>query len=295
MVNPRIQDRAAVIRSRTIEPSDCDGIAQLLRKGFGPRRNFEFWRQVLDGLGSLSTPVGLPKYGYLLESGGRPVGAILLIFSVPRTGRDPDAIRCNVSSWYVKPEFRGYASFLAAQALRHRLVTYLNISPAPKTQPTVEAQGYSRYSNGVFIALPVLQRRAIGTQLITAGQEPGAPYEAFERDLLIRHAAFGCFSFWCVTNERAYPFVFRPRIAKAVVPCAQLIYCSDVADVARFAGPIGRYLFARRWPFIVIDANGALPGLVGRYFDGIQPKYFKGRERPRLGDLAYTEAAMFGM
>jgi len=146
MVNPRFQDRAAVIRSRTIEPSDCDGIAQLLRKGFGPRRNFEFWRQVLDGLGSLSTPVGLPKYGYLLESGGRPVGAILLIFSVPRTGRDPDAIRCNVSSWYVKPEFRGYASFLAAQALRHRLVTYLNISPAPNTQPTVKAQGYSRYT-----------------------------------------------------------------------------------------------------------------------------------------------------
>jgi hypothetical protein len=25
------------------------------------------------------------------------------------------------------------------------------------------------------------------------------------------------------------------------------------------------------------------------------PKYFKGPDRPRLGDLAYTEIAMFGM
>jgi hypothetical protein len=98
-----------------------------------------------------------------------------------------------------------------------------------------------------------------------------------------------------VTAERAYPFVFRPRLAKAVVPCAQLIYCRDVADVARFAGLIGRHLLAQRCPIIVVDANGALPGLVGRYFDGLQPKYFKGPERPRLGDLAYTEAAMFGM
>jgi hypothetical protein len=35
--------------------------------------------------------------------------------------------------------------------------------------------------------------------------------------------------------------------------------------------------------------------LIGRYFDATMPKYFKGPDRPRLGDLAYTEAAMFGV
>jgi hypothetical protein len=45
----------------------------------------------------------------------------------------------------------------------------------------------------------------------------------------------------------------------------------------------------------MLDANGAIGGLVGRYFDGIMPKYFKGPRPPRLGDLAYTEAALFGM
>ena len=46
--------------------------------------------------------------------------------------------------------------------------------------------------------------------------------------------------------------------------------------------------------FVVIDAVGPMPGLPGFYLPG-RPKYFKGPERPRLGDLAYTEAALFGM
>jgi len=39
--------------------------------------------------------------------------------------------------------------------------------------------------------------------------------------------------------ERAYPFVFRRRWIRGIVPYAQLIYCSDVADFVRFAGPLG--------------------------------------------------------
>jgi hypothetical protein len=112
--------------------------------------------------------------------------------------------------------------------------------------------------------------------------------------LLRDHAAFGCVTFWCVTAERAHPFVFRRRRAKGVLPCAQLIYCRDTADVVRFSGLIGRYLAARGCPLVVIDASGPVPGLPGIYLDG-RPKYFKGPDRPRIGDLAYTEAALFGV
>ena len=93
----------------------------------------------------------------------------------------------------------------------------------------------------------------------------------------------------------AYPFVFRRRLAKAVVPCAQLVYCRDTADVARFAGLIGRHLAARLSPLVVIDAVGPMPGLPSIYLAGRRPKFFKGPEQPRLGDLAYTEAALFGV
>jgi hypothetical protein len=238
----------------------------------------------------------MPQFGYLLESDGRVVGAILAIFSIPRTGADPDAVRCSISSWYVEPAFRSYASLLASQVLKHRNATYLNTSPRANTTLTVAAQGYTQYSNGLFVACPVLARGAENEDaaLLPAGQIPAAPFEPFERGLLRDHAGYGCVSFWCVTRERAYPFVFRRRLAKGVLPCAQLIYCRDTADVARFAGLIGRHLAARLCLIVVIDAIGPMPGLPGRYLVG-WPKYFKGPERPRLGDLAYTEAALFGV
>lgn len=292
MVNAGEPPAAPHIRCRPIVESDIDRLADLFKRGFGGRRTHAFWQRALACLKSRSVPDDMPRYGYVLENAGVPVGAILLIFAAsPGDG----SLRANVSSWYVDPAFRSYAPLLVAQALKRKDVTYLNISPVRHTWPILEAQGYRRYSNGVFVALPALQRSRAGrVRLLAAHAQPDAPYTPFERDLLIAHAGYGCASFWCVTPERAFPFVFRPRLVKGAIPCAQLIYCADVGETVRFAGPIGRYLARRALPFVVIDANGPIAGLCGRYVADAMPKYFRGPVRPRLGDLAYTEAALFG-
>lgn len=292
MVNAAQVNATPKIRCRQIADGDLDALADLLKRGFGARRTHAFWRHVLAGLQARAVPDGMPRYGYLLENAGVPVGAILLIFAAMPGGEAP---RANVSSWYVEPAFRSYAPLLVAQALKLKAVTYLNVSAVPHTWPILEAQGYRRYSNGVFVALPAVQRSHGDVRLLAADQEPDAPHEPFERDLLVEHAGYGCISFWGVTRERAHPFVFRPRIVKTMVPCAQLIYCRDVADLVRFAGPIGRLLARRGRPFVVIDANGPIEGLVGRYVDDTMPKFYRGPVRPRLGDLAFTETALFGM
>jgi hypothetical protein len=247
----------------------------------------------LARLQARAVPDGMPRYGYLLEGDGRPVGVILALFAAtPGNG----AIRANVSSWYVDPRFRSYASLLVSQALKLKDVTYMNISAVRHTWPVVEAQGFRRYGNGIFVAFAALQTSADSrARVLPADTRPDAPFEPFERDLLMEHAAYGCISFWCETPERAFPFVFRPRIVKGVIPCAQLIYCADIADVPRFAGQIGRFLALRGRPFVIIDANGPIAGLAGKYFDETMPKYFRGPSQPRLGDLAYTEAALFGV
>jgi hypothetical protein len=294
MVNSRISDRPSGVRARRIAVADRDAVASLLRKGFGLRRPTAFWQRTVDALATRKVPDGMPQLGYLLESGGRVVGTILVIASMPRTGADPDAIRLSLSSWYVEPQFRIYAAMLAAIALNHANATHLNISPAANTLPTLAAQGYTRYCDGVFIACPLLALGDGAATVLAANREPKVPFEKFESDLLRDHASFGCVAFWCVTAERAYPFVFHRRFAKGVLPCAQLIYCRDTTDVVRFSGLIGRYLALRGCPFVVIDASGPMPGLPGTYLDG-RPKYFKGPDKPRLGDLAYTEAALFGL
>jgi hypothetical protein len=294
----RDQSEAAslpAIRSRRIEEADIPAIAALLARGF-PARSARFWSAVFGRLRERQAPPGLPQYGYLLETGaGTAVGAILLIFSAhPSSGGT--GIRCNVSSWFVEPTFRGYASLLVSKALGHRSVTYLNITPAPHTLPLLRAQGYSLYCKGVFVALPALRlgpRRACVTA-VNANSDRPAALDDFESGLLRDHARYGCISLVCHAANQTYPFVFRPRVHKGI-PCAQLVYCRSLDQFVRFAGPLGRYLAVRGRAPVIIDSNAPIPGLIGRFFDGRMPKYFKGPSRPPLCDLAYTETAMFGM
>jgi hypothetical protein len=282
------------IRCRQVEESDLPAAVDLLAKGF-PQHRRQFWIGALARMAEHSTPPNVPRYGYLLESGRTPVGIILLIFSGVG-GDGQGGIRCNLSSWYVDPAFRSFATSLVSQAVRLKTVTYLNITAAPHTRTMVEAQGFSRYSNGVFAAAPALSAASrVPAKVIRAEAWPDAPFKSFERDLLLDHAGYGCTSLWCVTAERAYPFVFRPRLAKGLVACTQLIYCHEIEDFVRFARPLGRYLAARGRPLVFVDANAPIPGLVGKYLDGRMPKFFRGPDRPRLGDLAYTEAALFGV
>jgi hypothetical protein len=184
-----------------------------------------------------------------------------------------------------------------SRILKNKDFTYVNVSPAPHTLPIIEVQGFSRYSNGQFYALATSLARSGAPQakIVPAGAPPGSRFEAHEYDLLQAHAKFGCLSLWCTTPDRAYPFVFRSRLVRGFVPFAQLIYCRNIDEFVRFAGPIGRFLARRGIFFVMIDANGPIPGLVGIYRDRSLPKYYKGPTPPRLGDIAYTESALFGI
>ena len=286
---------ATGLRCRQIEATDIDQVVSLLARGF-PAHNRVFWLGAFAQLRRHEPPTGLPKYGYLLQSDGAVVGAILLICSTMLSS-DAVATRCNLSSWYVEPAFRAYAPMLVSQALRHKDITYLNVSSAPHTRPIIEAQGFSRYCDGIFIATPMLNGLFGGekVEVFDATRKPAVDFDPFERELLLQHAEHGCICLWCATAERAYPFIFRSRLVRGFIPCAQLIYCRDVCDFVRFAGPVGRLLARRGNPLVIVDANGPIPHLVGWFSRGNMPKYFKGPQRPRIGDLAYTEHAILGV
>jgi hypothetical protein len=282
------------VRFRQIVDGDVNDVVDLLTRGFAPRRSRAFWENAMARLAAHATPHA-PRYGYMLDDGSRPVGVVLLVSALVPTG-DAAHLRSNVSSWYVDPAFRSYASVLISQAIRHKEVTYINLTSVPHTRPILLAQGYTCYAKGVFIATlpPHLFARAPGTRIVPADATPRASFASYERQLLLDHAGYGCTALWCETEERAHPFVFRLRSVKGI-PCAQLIYCRDVADCVRFIGPLARYLTLRGRPLLIIDANGPIPGLIGKYFDQTMPRYFRGPHRPRLGDLAYSEIAMLGV
>jgi hypothetical protein len=208
-------------------------------------------------------------------------------------------VRCNMSSWYVDPAFRSHASLLSMVPLRHKTATFLNISPAPQTWPTIEAQGFVRYTTGQMIVMPALSRGEPGLRVERFRAE-GRRYDSSalpEAELLADHDRLGCISLVGRSAEGLHPFVFLPFRAKQGrlwLPGMQLVSCRSTAEFVRFAAPIGRHLLRYGSPFVIFDAEGPIPGLPGYFWPDRARKYFKGAHRPALGDLAYTEFVMFG-
>ena len=286
-------DKRVTIRCRQITATDLETVTNLLSEGF-PRRHRRYWVRALQLLSRRECPSGFPRYGYMIENGSVAVGVLLLIFAqMPGN----DGVRCNHSSWYVAPEFRSYAPLLLRKTLVYP-VTHTNVWPSLHTLPTIEALGFNQFCDGVFAAItPLSSRTGIAkVRRIQASADLGKSVSDPDRQLLRDHEGFGCISLWCETQDGGYSFIFRRRFVKALpmVPAAQLIYCPSTEDFVRFAGPLGRYLALHGMPFMLVPANCPIPGLSGKYV-GEKRMYYIGSGRPRLGDLAYTEVAMFGI
>jgi hypothetical protein len=292
------------IKVRLIADADIPAAINLLTRGYGPGhtrgrvRPRSFWEDIFSYLSHRPLPAGeLPRYGYVIDSGGELVGILLLIFStVWENGKAK--VRCNGFGLYVDPAFRLYAPLLIRKASDFRDATVLNLTPSEHTFRVIEALSYVRYCDGIFASIPLFSRAAkeeAPVSIVDVHTKLDVLLDPHDRDLLLEHADCGCTSLWCITSQGSYPFVFRIQQVKKL-PCAQLVYCRNVDDFVRFARPIGLFLARHTGCFLVLlDANGPVQGLVGKYFAGKGNRYFCGSDRPRLGDLAYTEISLFGM
>lgn len=286
-----------MIRCREIGAPDIEAIADLLASGFA-RRPRDWWMAGLKRQLAREAPEGFPRFGYMLEHEGRPVGTLLLIY-IARNDDDGPSIRCNLSSWYVDPAYRAYAPMLSKVAQRYEDVTYVNISPETWTWSTIEAQGFRAYCRGVFFSFPMLSRAAKGmrVEVVRRGADVVDGLSETDIAILARHATFGCLGIVCRTDDgRAFPFVFQTMRIKGRIarPAMQLIYCRDAADYVACAGVIGRFLLRQGVVAVALDANGHVEGLVGHYRQRNRRRFFKGPQCPRLADLSDSELVIYG-
>ena len=273
------------ITCRRMGEDDVDAAIAVLSRGF-PERELAYWRRGLQRLRERDVPEGYPHLGYVLSDHDRIVGVLLVIVALS----DEGALRGNVSSWIVEPDYRAYSSMLGAAPLRLG-ITLFNISPTPATIATIEAQGFRRYVAGTFHAVAALGPVVRGARVraVRADDRDAAP-------VLTSHAALGCLAFEILSGDGGrHPFVFvRRRVLGGRVPCAQLVYCRGIAAFVQFAGPLGRRLLRHGLPLVMLDADGPVEGLTGVYREGTREKYVRGPACPRLGDLADTELVLFG-
>lgn len=284
------------VSCRQIGVDDLPAIVDLLSKGF-PDRSRSYWVQGLRRLAAHTPPAGVPKFGYILVSESLPVGALLVIYSNCADG-EANAIRCNVSSWFVLPEFRAYAPLLSLRATKTNAATHINVWPAEHTLSTIEAQGFSKATGGLVAGVPALSRTANNVHISATAEEWQRSKFISDRELrlLADHEKFGCVCLWCETSSGGHPFVFRKRLSGSLrLPGAMLIYANCLDDLEEFGGPVGRFLAVRGMPFVLAGSDRPLKWLLSRHFKEKLHIYFKGSNRPRGSDLSYTEVAMFGL
>ena len=289
-------DGISKVRCREITADDLDAIADLLLRGFAGRTR-DYWMQGLCRQAVRDVPPSFPRFGYMLDHGGAPVGVLLLIYSVRGSGTNR-WICCNLSSWFVEDAFRSYAPMLAGVAQRHKDVLYLNISPAHTTWSMIEAQGFRAYCRGLFFSLPALSRphRGMRIERIRSNSPAVEGLSEEEATLLARHADYGCLSLVCRTTDgHVSPFVLQSmRIRGRPLPAMQMIYCRGVTDYVACAAAIGRFLLTRGKISVALNANGRVKDLIGLYREPWGRKYFKGPQCPGLADLSDTELAIYG-
>lgn len=285
----------AGLTCRPIEDSDWEGIIECLGRNF-PTRQRSYWERVAARMAKRPVVADLPKYGYVLDMSGHIVGVLLTLY-FEHPGQEGAEIRCSLSSWSVDPEYRAFAGKMVIAVLRRKHVIYINVSPAPGTEKVNEALGFRRYADGQLGFLPVLSKTRQPYRVLEARSDlpEMSMLSEGDRDILLQHAALDCLSLICVGEGKAFPFVFKTRrVFHGLIPSGQVIYCRSPEELSQCAGVIGRYLLRKGILLCVVDANGPVPGLIGRYFAGSGAKYFRGPKAPPIGDLAFTELVIFG-
>ncbi len=290
------------VRCRAIRDSDIDAVVDLLTEGFAGRSK-QYWRKGIERHLAKPLPEDLPRLGHLIESEEGIVGVLLALYSTrEKDGRS--SVRCNLSSWYVKPGFRGYAAMLDNVAMRRKDVTYFNISAVRRTWPMQEARGFQRYCRGSFLALPLLSPPRPNVRVRDATKAEvldGLPED--EARILADHARYGCLCLVGTDQQGTEPFIFirrpmesiRQRLGWSPVTYFQLVYCRSTAELPRFAHAIGRHLIRHHlMPWIVVDAIEPISGIPGRFIEGWGTKFCRGPVAMANGDLAYSELVLFG-
>jgi hypothetical protein len=279
---------------RTLEVGDLESVEKCLVRHF-PERPPTLWRIGLGRLTDREAVAELPRFGYCLAAGDEIVGVLLQLYSMRKLASGTQTL-CHLSSWCVDENYRAMAPILSIAATKRKDVTYVNISPAAHTRRAIEALGFKRYSHGQMIFAPMLSRRRKAARIVgwAKGSEAEKSLPEIDREILERHDTFGCRVFVGVLDGATYGFVTaKTRVLRGRLPCERVVYCRDTATLAKFAGGIGAYLATRGVFFCLVDTNEPIDGLIGRFVEDREPKYFKGPTLPTLGDLAYSELAVF--
>ena len=278
---------------RALANSDIPQAVRVLHEGF-PHRSAAYWHSGLDRLAARDPIAGTVGLGHGLWVDGAMRGVILSIPSIHETPFGP-RIFVNLSSWSVDPAHRGRAALqlYVVASTGDSEVTYTNLSATARTLKAVLARGFREWTAGQLLCLGIRaspgRKRFLPPRLGLA-----AGLSAATSRVLIDHEALGCLAVCIETPLRSFPLVFLKRKVNSL-PLAQLLYCERLEELVDNGLAVSAWLLSRGYPAMIIDSNGPIAGLPGRYFAGKARKFVKGPEPAFAADHTYSEMMYFGL
>lgn len=211
---------------RAAHDSEIGTICEFLATHMDPTLTAEQFRRLFD----YPWLPGKPNLGFVLEDDGRIVGFLSTIYS-EREIRGTVQRFCNLSSWFVLPEYRNQSLSLLAAVHRQRDLVFTNLTSRPTVQNISRAMRYELLDTYKLFAFP-------GTHLWTLLRTPPSllsdpdrieplltePHRKFLRD----HRGTKCRHLLVRRGDR-YCYIIWTRRVKKLVPFCDVLFVSDPA------------------------------------------------------------------
>lgn len=141
---------------RPADERDIDAVIPFLHAGLGPHWPPEAWRRLFE----YPRVASQPNLGFVLESGDQIVGFLGAIYSERLMGGHLERF-CNLSSWYILPQYRNLSLKLLMALLTQRGYTFTNLTPSERVVQVMKACGFRPLESHKLMYGPWLYRALV--------------------------------------------------------------------------------------------------------------------------------------
>jgi acetoacetyl-CoA synthetase len=226
-------DGAATVvgpRIRPAGPADIETICRFLHEGFmNEAISADAWRPLFD----YTWLEEKPNLGFVAVDGDMIVGFLGAIYARRRIN-GKTALVCNLTSWYVRPDYRGWGAPLLAAAVGDETIAYTALTPAPVTRRILKAIGFNSVNANKILFPPLFHIHTLHGRAPAITFDPkriGGLLNNEQRHIFHDHLPYDCLH--AVMSDGAeYCYLIakrrvRPRARlHPKFPYSELLYCS---------------------------------------------------------------------
>ncbi len=229
---------------RPLDEKDFALAADLLHEGF-PRQKLDFWLAALQRLQRYgdNAQMGVPLGWFMLHA-QQAVGVVLTPASLRRRADGSTQRVVNLSSWYVRTEFRWRAGFMLRGVMSEADTIYTDLTATPEVQKILPLMHFQPVNQGVALQLlPLLCLHPGGGATLRPLQptEPwaeGGPLRA----QIEAHRDLGCLPLVLQPATGAPQLVIVKRYRLRGLPAAKLVYAESLSQLLQHRGALARGL-----------------------------------------------------